>query len=223
MGLLSWTTGQVLGYSQSVALKTKDFTYKYKVRIKGDVYFPTNRKVTYWEVGIVGTTETVLEQKSLEGYSSNNVEMLNVGIHNYLSKRPILTYQTHVQNLGWQQIQSEWDMSGTSGKSLRLEGIKIYLNSNGHTGTVQYRTHVQNLGWQSWVSNGQMSGTSGKSLRLEAIQIKFTGALADKYDIYYRVHVQDLGWQEWKYNGETAGTTGKNKRLEAIEITLRNG
>ena len=106
---------------------------------------------------------------------------------------------------------------------LRLEGIKIYLNSNGHTGTVQYRTHVQNLGWQSWVSNGQMSGTSGKSLRLEAIQIKFTGALADKYDIYYRVHVQDLGWQEWKYNGETAGTTGKNKRLEAIEITLRNG
>ena len=155
-----------------MALKTKDFTYKYKVRIKGDVYFPTNRKVTYWEVGIVGTKKPVLEQKSLEGYSSNNVEMLNVGIHNYLSKRPILTYQTHVQNLGWQSWVSNGQMSGTSGKSLRLEAIQIkFTGALADKYDIYYRVHVQDLGWQEWKYNGETAGTTGKNKRLEAIEI----------------------------------------------------
>lgn len=111
-------------------------------------------------------------------------------------------------------------MSGTSGKNLRLEAIKIYLNSNKLGGTIQYRTHVQNEGWQGWVSSGALSGTSGKSLRLEAIQIRLTGGVASKYRLRYRVHVQNEGWQSWKYDSETAGTSGKSLRLEAIEIRM---
>ena len=129
-------------------------------------------------------------------------------------------YQTHVQNIGWQGFVKDGAMSGTSGKSLRLEGIKIKLDTNNITGGIEYRTHVQNIGWQKYVKNGAMSGTSGKSLRLEAIQIKLTGDISKKYDVYYRVHSQNFGWMGWAKNGESAGTAGFGYRLEGIEIKL---
>ena len=64
-------------------------------------------------------------------------------------------------------------MSGTTGRGLRIEGIKINLTgSQARYYDVVYRTHIQGIGWQNWVSNGQMSGTQGKSLRVESIEIK---------------------------------------------------
>ena len=132
----------------------------------------------------------------------------------------LVGYRTHVQNDGWQSYRYDGDMSGTSGRSLRLEGINIKLGSTGYSGGIKYRTHVQNIGWQSYVSNGAMSGTSGRSLRLEAIQIELTGAVADHYDIYYRVHAQNIGWMGWAKNGQQAGTAGYSYRLEGIQIML---
>ena len=131
-----------------------------------------------------------------------------------------ISYQTHVQDYGWQSWKVNGELSGTSGQSKRLEGIKININHLSVNGSVLYRTHVQNIGWQDWKSNGTMSGTSGQSLRLEAIQIKLTDELAESYDIYYRVHAQDYGWLDWAKNGESAGTEGRSKRLEAIQIVL---
>ena len=63
-------------------------------------------------------------------------------------------------------------LAGTSGRSLRLEGIKIQVNGDGLEGGIEYSTHVQNLGWQDYVSDGVLSGTSGKRLRLEGIKIR---------------------------------------------------
>lgn len=135
---------------------------------------------------------------------------------------PSLTYCTHVQEEGWQDYVGERKMSGTSGKSYRLEAIKIKLNTpKTIKGNIEYSVHVQEEGWQDFVDNNEMAGTSGKSYRLEGIKINLTGKITSKYDIYYRVHVQDIGWQEWKKNGELAGTTGKSLRLEAIEIKLK--
>ena len=131
-----------------------------------------------------------------------------------------IRYQTHVQNIGWQGLVGEGIMSGTSGKSYRLEGIKIQLANIIYDGNVEYKTHVQNEGWQDWVKNGQMSGTSGKSYRLEGIRIRLTGEVAEHYDIYYRTHVQNIGWQDWVKNGEMSGTSGKSLRLEGIEIKM---
>ncbi len=132
---------------------------------------------------------------------------------------PTVYYQTHVQNVGWQGWKTEGDLSGTSGKSLRLEGIQIrpmLLDGN-----IEYRTHIQNIGWEDdWSTDGEISGTSGRSLRLEAIQIKLTGNVASEYDIYYRVHAENFGWLDWAKNGESAGTAGYSYRLEAIEIKL---
>ena len=135
-------------------------------------------------------------------------------------KTPSVNYTTHVQNIGWQAYVKDGAMAGTSGKSLRLEGIKIKLTNTPVAGGIQYRTHVQNIGWQDWVSNDMMAGTSGRSLRLEAIQIKLTGEMVNKYDIYYRVHAQEFGWLGWAKNGASAGTQGHSYRLEAIEIKL---
>ena len=129
-------------------------------------------------------------------------------------------YSTHVQYLGWQSKKYDGQMSGTSGRSLRLEGIKITLENPSYSGDVEYSTHIQNIGWQSFVSNGNLSGTTGRSLRLEAIKIRLTGEMAEHFDIYYRVHVQNFGWLDWAKNGKSAGSAGYSYRLEGIEIKL---
>ena len=134
---------------------------------------------------------------------------------------PNISYTTHVQNLGWQSYVSNGTMAGTSGKGLRLEGIKIKVSNSPYAGGVEYRTHIQNIGWESdWKRDDTLSGTSGKGLRLEAIQIRLTNELANHYDVYYRVHAQNLGWLGWAKNGESAGTQGYAYRLEGIEIKL---
>jgi len=143
-----------------------------------------------------------------------------------------ISYQTHVQSVGWQAFKKDGAMSGTSGKALRLEGIKINLKNNtGISGGIRYSTHVQSIGWQKKVSlntngkslkdvKGPMSGTSGRALRLEAITIELTGDLKKHYDIYYRVHAQSVGWMGWARNGQEAGTAGHAYRLEGIQIVL---
>jgi transglutaminase/protease-like cytokinesis protein 3 len=130
-------------------------------------------------------------------------------------------YRTHVQNLGWQAWRINGLMSGTSGESLRLEGIEIKVDSSNYDLGVEYATHVQNLGWQAFRSNGTMSGTSGEGLRLEAIKIQLTGADANQFDVYYRVHAQNVGWMDWAKNGGEAGTAGFGYRLEGIEIKVQ--
>lgn len=135
-----------------------------------------------------------------------------------VTSSPSISYQTHVQDYGWQSWKSNGEVSGTVGQSKRLEGINIKLSNI--NGSIEYKTHVQDIGWQDWKSNGQMSGTSGQSKRLEAIQIKLSGEAANQYDVYYRVHAQDYGWLDWAKNGESAGTEGYSKRLEGIQIVL---
>ena len=128
-------------------------------------------------------------------------------------------YTSHVQSIGWQGWVQDGTPSGTSGKSKRLEGIRIQIQGNPNLG-VRYTTHCQSYGWQRWSSNGEMSGTEGEAKRLEAIKIQLTGADASKYDIYYRVHAQSYGWLSWAKNGQAAGSAGHAKRLEAIQIVV---
>jgi uncharacterized protein YjdB len=135
-------------------------------------------------------------------------------------KVPSVSYRTHVQRIGWQKYVKDGAMSGTSGRSLRLEGINIKLSNLPCSGGIQYRTHVQRIGWQGWRKNGKMAGTSGKSYRLEAIEIKLYGELAKKYDVYYRVHCQRFGWMGWAKNGQRSGSAGYSRRLEGIQIVL---
>lgn len=137
----------------------------------------------------------------------------------YITSEKQISYETHVQNYGWQTAVGDGEISGTVGSAKRLEAIKISLGSK-ISGGISYSTHVQTYGWQGWKSNGQTAGTSGQSKRMEAIKIKLTGEAAEKYDVYYRVHVQTFGWLGWAKNGKEAGSEGYGKRLEGIQIKL---
>lgn len=132
--------------------------------------------------------------------------------------RPGVSYQAHVQDIGWMDWVADGATAGTTGRSLRVEAFGVKLN--GIEGSIEYRTHVQNIGWMNWVTDGATAGTTGKSLRVEALQMKLTGTAAQNYDIYYRAHVQNVGWTAWSKNGETAGTTGRSLRIEAVQVLL---
>ncbi len=132
---------------------------------------------------------------------------------------PSVIYQGYVQNIGWAEEVSNGDVAGSTGRGLRMEGLKISLDTE-LQGSISYRTHVQNIGWQNWVSDGEYAGTQNRSLRAEAVQIRLSGEIASLYDVYYRVHVQNIGWQNWQNSGSAAGTTGQELRVEAIQIRL---
>ena len=55
------------------------------------------------------------------------------------------------------------NITGTTGRKLRIEGININLSQDtvhSLTGTIMYRTHVQDIGRTGWKTLGQYSGTS---------------------------------------------------------------
>lgn len=131
-----------------------------------------------------------------------------------------ISYTTHIQDIGWQGAKTSALVAGSTGKSLRLEAVKINIINNTSGGGIEYSTHIQDIGWQDWKKDGNISGTSGQSKRLEAIKIRLTGNIANDYDIYYRVHAQDFGWLDWAKNGESAGTAGYSYRLESLQIIL---
>jgi uncharacterized protein YjdB len=193
-----------------------------------DVYYRVNVQDKGWlgwakNGASAGTQGFALRLEAMQVKLIKKGTHFDVGGEAFFDSELAVNYQTHVQNLGWQAAVKNGADSGTSGKSLRLEGIKIDVaNVAFHkmTGGIQYQTHVQKIGWQNTVSDNAFSGTTGQGLRLEALRINLTGTLSQNYDVYYRVHVQDRGWLGWAQNGVSAGSQGLSLRLEAIQIKL---
>lgn len=131
-----------------------------------------------------------------------------------------ISYSTHIEKLGWSADSKDGKMSGTQGRALRMEALKVSLKTNQYSGGVSYKTHVQSIGWMNEVSNGAISGTTGQAKRIEAVQLKLTGEMEQQYDIYYRSYAQSYGWLGWAKNGMSSGTEGMGKRLEGLEIKL---
>lgn len=133
-----------------------------------------------------------------------------------------ISYEVHVQNIGWQPPVSNGAMAGTQNQKRQVEALKVSLN--GIDGNIVYRAHVQNIGWQTPVSNGGIAGTTGNGWRVEAVQMYLTGAAAEKYDVYYSTHIQNYGWLKWTKGANDdsgiSGSTGLNLRVEAIKIQL---
>lgn len=116
----------------------------------------------------------------------------------------IIHYQGHVQEMGWQDLKSNDEVCGTTGKSLRLEALMIAYPG------IKFRGHIENLGWTNYRESGEILGTIGQAKRLEAIEI-----LSEKLE--FSVHTENEGWTGYIKNG-TLGTTGQAKRIEAIKI-----
>lgn len=170
----------------------------------------------------IGSLYNGLSQLGKDEISDSNVVKLNTALVRIaeLSTSGECIYQTHIENVGWQDWKEDGKMSGTEGEAKRLEGIRISTANVEGDVSVSYSTHVQNIGWQAPVKDGVMNGTSGKSLRWEAIKINLMGIDAEKYDIYYQVHAQNFGWLDWAKNGESSGTAGFGYRLEGIRVKV---
>jgi len=78
-----------------------------------------------------------------------------------------IVYRTHVENIGWQNWVSNDEMAGTSGQSLRIEALQIYLE-NMENYTVEYKVYIQGIGWTDWYIDGETAGTLGQGRRIEA-------------------------------------------------------
>lgn len=144
----------------------------------------------------------------LQGYLTNFY--IDRGLH--------ISYNSHIQNIGWQGNKYDGELSGTSGQCLRLEAISMKLYGAPANAKILYKAHVQSIGWQNWTQDGNIAGTQGAGLRIEALQIKLKNM--DEYTVEYQVHVQGIGWTGWYIDGETAGTVGQGRRIEAIRIRI---
>ena len=219
-GAVSGTTGK------SLRLEALKIRLTGKMDEQFDVYYRVHAQDYGWLGWTLNGAEagTVAMNKRLEAVEIRLVQ--KGGEAPGSTDRPFITgtisvtYSAHVQNIGWQDWEFDGEKSGTTGKNLRMEAIKISLVNPFLDGSIEYRTHIQNTGWNSWVADGKTSGQTGKGLRMEAIEIRLTGELAEQYDVVYRAHVQNIGWQDWVSNGEKAGTSGQSLRVESVQIRL---
>ena len=131
-----------------------------------------------------------------------------------------LSYTSHVQSIGWQSWVGQGVTSGTTGKGLRMEALKVKLNNDAFGGYIYAKAYVQGSGWTDWAKEGATAGTTGKSKRIEAVKVHITGEMATRFDIWYRVAVPGMGWLGWTKNNTYAGTYGYDKPVQAIQIKL---
>ena len=221
---------QVSGTEITLTVKaTGSGTLKYKFLVKDNKtgswallrdYGTSNTYV--WKTKAIGDKTLYVDVKDESGnvirksmnYTVNekNQEPVEVNV-------PKAVYEGYVESYGWMDKVSDGETSGTTGKSLRLEGYKLYLDTTEDL-SIEYRSHVQGIGWQDYVKDGNLSGTENQSKRLEAISIKLSGSDANKYDVYYRVHCSYIGWLDWAKNGEDAGSTGQGIKVEAMQVVV---
>ena len=203
-----------------------------KIRLTGtqsknyDIYYRVHSKNYGW----LGWAKND-EEAGTKGYSCQ-IEAIQIVIGGkgmnapgstkdaFVEKETEVEYASYINGEGWKSVAANGEISGTTGQSKALGGIKVSLNNKGYSGSIQYMSHVQDLGWEDWKEEGTVSGTANGEKRIEAIKIRLTEEMADRYDIYYRVHAQNFGWMGWSKNGEAAGTEGYGYRVEAVQIKI---
>jgi preprotein translocase subunit SecA len=79
----------------------------------------------------------------------------------------------------WQSAKNQGELSGTTGKSLKLEAIQINIKSE-TAGGIEYSVGEVKKSFAAAKTSGQTAGGKGKSLA--RIRMNLTGELAEKYD-----------------------------------------
>ena len=126
-----------------------------------------------------------------------------------------LTYSAHVQSIGWQKERKDGEMAGTTGRSKRVEAIKIQVKSEpvkseeSSEGTDESKNLAEIATAAQENTDGETTGED-TSEELKGL----TGS------VEYQAHCQSYGWMSWVKDGAIGGTSGKGKRMEAIKIRL---
>lgn len=233
----------IFGHSNSTA---KTYAYKNKFVFNANLDNDDSEATIYYDTYVqrVGWVSELQYDEEKVGYMSYGIAdgSMGQGLRLEAFRAKVdgdsdlgIEYSAHVQKIGWQDYVSDDKISGTVGKSLRIEAIKMRLTGNNKDKyDLYYRVHAQSYGWLGWAKEGEESGTVGLAKRVEAIQVILVkkgsaapgsteGALKEKeVGVQYRTHVQSFGWQNFVENGALSGTVGKAKRLEGINIKLSN-
>lgn len=193
-----------------------------------------NHTASSLEKGI--TLGTRGQSKRLEAFAiivkrlnSNSFTDLNKSIYRDGS----ITYQAHVQNIGWQSTQKDGSTAGTVNRALRIEAVKFTLAGDlAKDYKVYYRTHVSNIGNLGWTEGNNESGTTGASARVEAVDIQLvrngtTPPTSNQSAFLTNSMVQtsygalptSSNWVNTAQGG-TAGTTGQSRAVVAIQAAI---
>lgn len=125
-----------------------------------------------------------------------------------------IKYRTHVQYDGWQNWVNGGEVSGTTGRGLRIEAIQLDFPFRANV-----KAHIEKTGWVNYydVNEDTVIGTVGESRRLEALVID---PIDNELPLTGKVHIENRGWGNW-YNLDgviSLGTSGQSLRLEAIQL-----
>lgn len=219
-GSMSGTTGK------SRAIEAVEITLTGVLSEKYDIYYRLHVEEIGWlgwakNGELAGSTGLRIEAQAIQIKLVSKGETFDT-VRDAAVKRPTLTYQAYCQDQGWNEVVQENSVAGTTGKSLRLEALKLNVSDTNIKGTIQYRAHVSKDGWQAWKSAGELAGTTGQSKAIEAVQIQLTSEMGALFDVYYRVYSAEIGWLGWAKNGAYAGTTGGGLRAEAVQVVMVN-
>lgn len=101
------------------------------------------------------------------------------------------------------------DDSSFSSISTYLEGIH---------GDLLYRTYSTAAGWSRWAMNGQQTALIDGWPLVEAIQFRFSGPVADQYDIYYTASLSNKTYTSWAKNGMTCGAMNQGITMTGFRL-----
>lgn len=204
------------------SMKKQDFAYGTKKALAANAFTRNSYSFVGWNTKANGSGKAYKNKQSVKNLSSKNGA--SVTLYAQWKKETTTTAtinaSAYIQNKDWLLMGTKNGVLGTTGKSLRLEALRLSASSS-IAGGVEYRSHLQGSGWEkAWVRDGATSGTVDEGRRLEAVQIRLYGKMKKEFDVYYRVHSRRYGWMAWAKNGEKAGTQGMSRRAEAVQIAL---
>ena len=127
--------------------------------------------------------------------------------------RPLINYQTHVAQKGWDSWKGENQISNALDELLDIQAIKINFPNH----RIYYAVYSDDS-WSAEVTNSQMAGTTGKSKPITGIKIRLDAA--EEFDILYRAHKFDGTWTAWIKNGAELLSDGQ--KLNAVQIKLES-
>ena len=222
IGWQQWTTGECGTTGQSRQLEAIKFKLSHGLEDKYDIYYRAHVAHFGW-LGWAKNGEPAGTTGFAYGLQAVEIQLVEKGSKAPGSTsrayiEPLVSYSAHVATIGWMPSVKDGTVSGTTGRGLQLEALKLSLVS-GLSGSIEAKAHVARIGWQDGWSGSV--GTTGRGLALEAVRIRLTGDVADSYDVYYRVHSSNIGWSKWVKNGEVAGTTGRSLAAQAVQVELR--
>jgi hypothetical protein len=83
-----------------------------------------------------------------------------------------ISYQVCLQNEGWQNPErTNGQVAGSSGRSLKIEAIKIDLINSPNNYSIIYQVRLPANNWSEWKKDGEVAGTEGQGSSIEAIRI----------------------------------------------------